>query len=118
MQLLEVLNAAGRTCLHAVYFMPERSRQVCAIQHEPFQNAWHVQCKVGCRYEDMAEFEDAMGSSFKDFISKFPIIKLKEDDRVTDGYVFQVRSFSSASRSCLLRRTPCSRAPAARLSEQ
>jgi hypothetical protein len=46
---------------------------------------------VLCRYEDMAEFEDAMGGSFKDFIEKFPIIDLKEDDRFTGGYTFRVR---------------------------
>lgn len=43
-----------------------------------------------CRYEDMAEFEDAMGSSFHDFIKRFPIVELKEDDRFTGGYVFRV----------------------------
>jgi hypothetical protein len=43
-----------------------------------------------CRYEDMSEFEDAMGSSFHNFIKRFPIIELKEDDRFTGGYVFRV----------------------------
>jgi hypothetical protein len=47
----------------------------------------------GCfilRYEDMDEFEDAMGCSFVDFISRFPIVELKDDDRFTGGKVFQV----------------------------
>lgn len=42
------------------------------------------------RYEDMDELEDAMGSSFAEFIEKFPIIELKADDRFTGGKVFRV----------------------------
>lgn len=40
----------------------------------------------------MDELEDAMGSSFAEFIEKFPIIELKDDDRFTGGKVFRVRT--------------------------
>ena len=42
------------------------------------------------RYEDMSEFEDAMGGTFKEFLSNFPIIELKDDERVAGGVVFKV----------------------------
>jgi hypothetical protein len=39
----------------------------------------------------MGEFEDAMKSEFKDFLASFPIIELKEDERVAGGLVFKVK---------------------------
>jgi hypothetical protein len=40
----------------------------------------------------MAEFEDAMGDTFANFLRNFPHIILKEDAKYTGGEVFQVRS--------------------------
>lgn len=40
-------------------------------------------------YEDMAEFEDALGGSFATFLRSFPHIQLREDLRFTDGLVFK-----------------------------
>lgn len=55
----------------------------------PLVGVGHLLChELG--YEDMAELEDAMGSSFADFVGKFPIIELKEDDRFTGGQVFRI----------------------------
>eukprot|EP01025_Chloroclados_australasicus_P066439 TRINITY_DN9163_c0_g1_i4.p2 TRINITY_DN9163_c0_g1~~TRINITY_DN9163_c0_g1_i4.p2 ORF type:complete len:236 (-),score=35.45 TRINITY_DN9163_c0_g1_i4:202-909(-) len=42
-------------------------------------------------YEDTDEFEDALGSTFHEFISNFPIIEVKPDDRFTGGHVFKVK---------------------------
>lgn len=41
-------------------------------------------------YEDMAEFEDAMGDTFHGFIKNFPIVEIKEDERFTGGHVFRI----------------------------
>lgn len=38
----------------------------------------------------MDEFEDAMDSSFYEFIARFPIVEVKPDERVTGGHVFRV----------------------------
>lgn len=62
---------------------------------EPFEatvilNLLCVEPRILCRYEDMDELEDAMGSSFADFIVKFPILELKTDEKVTGGKVFRV----------------------------
>jgi hypothetical protein len=40
----------------------------------------------------MDELEDAMSSTFAEFIAKFPIIEIKADDRFTGGQVFRVRT--------------------------
>lgn len=66
-------------------------RSSCSGSHASCQR--HCQFDAGCcRYEDMDEFEDAMDSTFDEFIARFPIVETKPDERVTGGHVFRVRS--------------------------
>lgn len=51
--------------------------------------------RCSCRYEDIDDFEDAMDSSFHDFISRFPIVEIKAEEKVTGGHVFRVGASSS-----------------------
>lgn len=60
-----------------------------------------------CRYEDMDEFEDAMDSSFDDFIARFPIVEVKPDERVTGGHVFRVCSCLSLRPVCYCSNALC-----------
>lgn len=49
-------------------------------------------------YEDMDEFEDALGGSFENFLRNLPHIELKADARFTDGLVFKVGVISPIHR--------------------
>eukprot|EP00892_Ulva_mutabilis_P011633 jgi/Ulvmu1/8842/UM049_0023.1 len=42
-------------------------------------------------YEDIDEFEDAMDSSFHEFICRFPIVEIKAEEKVTGGHVFRLK---------------------------